>query len=353
MKYWSLLFLIVIGTSCRVIPQGVFADQKMGIAPDYSLLANWAAHPDKADAADSIPNQPSANESDLPADIFFIYPTTYIGKKGENQWNACIDDATLNARTDETAILFQASLFNQAGRVFAPRYRQAHYQAYFTRDDSSATRAFKLAYQDVDAAFSYYLEHWNNGRPIIIASHSQGTTHAIPLIRKYFDGKELQHQLVAAYLVGMPVSRDDFKFLPPCTTPDQTGCICSWRTFQTGYEAHFRHPYLASRFAPRPQTIVTNPLSWTTDTLYVPRQENQGSLLFKFNEVMPNLVDAQVVQDMLWVTKPKFPGSLFIRTKNYHIADYNFFYFNVRSNAAGRVQAYLQENPGGASRIGN
>lgn len=54
MKYWSLLFLIVIGTSCRVIPQGVFADQKMGIAPDYSLLANWAAHPDKADAADSI-----------------------------------------------------------------------------------------------------------------------------------------------------------------------------------------------------------------------------------------------------------------------------------------------------------
>lgn len=126
MKYWSLLFLIVIGTSCRVIPQGVFADQKMGIAPDYSLLANWAAHPDKADAADSIPNQPSANESDLPADIFFIYPTTYIGKKGENQWNACIDDATLNARTDETAILFQASLFNQAGRVFAPRYRQAH-----------------------------------------------------------------------------------------------------------------------------------------------------------------------------------------------------------------------------------
>lgn len=341
MKYLNFLILMLLVISCRVLPQGLFADQKQGNAPDYSLLENWAAHPDKSDAADSIPGQLSVNEADLPADVFFIYPTTYIGKKGENQWNASIDDVSLNARTDETAILFQASLFNQAGRVFAPRYRQAHYEAYFTRDELSAKQAFQLAYQDVEAAFQYYLEHWNDGRPIIIASHSQGTTHAIPLIQKYFDGTDLQHQLVAAYLVGMPVTRDDFKSIPPCTSPDQTGCVCSWRTFQTGYVAHFKHPYLATRFAPRPKTIVTNPLSWKTDTLYVARQNNQGSLLFKFNEVVPDLVDAQVVRDMLWVTKPRFRGSIFIRTRNYHVADYNFFYFNVRANAVDRVQAFL------------
>ena len=32
------------------------------------------------------------------------------------------------------------------------------------------------------AAFQYYLEHYNNGRPFIIASHSQGTYHAKRLI---------------------------------------------------------------------------------------------------------------------------------------------------------------------------
>ena len=54
--------------------------------------------------------------------------------------------------------------------------------------------------EDVKAAFQYYLEHYNNGRPIIIASHSQGTTHAKRLLKEFFDGTALQHQLVAAYL---------------------------------------------------------------------------------------------------------------------------------------------------------
>ncbi|MCB0659012.1 MAG: DUF3089 domain-containing protein [Saprospiraceae bacterium] len=343
MKYWTGLIVFIFLMACRVVPHGSFETPKSP-TPDYRLLSNWAAHPDKKDAADSIPAHASVDEKDLSADVFFIYPTTYIGKRGEDQWNASIDDQELNNRTDATAILFQASIFNQAGRVFAPRYRQAHYEAYFTKDENSAKKAFRLAYQDVEAAFQYYLDHWNHGRPIIIASHSQGTTHAIPLLKKYFDGTPLQKQLVAAYLAGMPVTRDDFSQLMPCDHPDQTGCYCSWRTFQTGYRPHFKKPYLAERFAPLENTVVTNPLTWTTDTVYAPKRVNQGALLFRFNDIYPELVDAQVVRDMLWVTKPKFRGSLFIRTKNYHVADYNFFYFNVRENARERVEAFRSHN---------
>ena len=157
--------------------------------------------------------------------VFFLYPTTYTGQRGQDQWNAALDDKKLNKETDKTTILHQASIFNGAGRVFAPRYRQAHLHAYFSKKPASAKKAFDLAYSDVVAAFNYYLEHYNNGRPIIIAAHSQGTTHAGQLMRDNFDNQPLQQQLVVAYLVGMPVPTDYFQAISPCQKPDDTGCF--------------------------------------------------------------------------------------------------------------------------------
>src|SRR5512139_1181819 len=90
-------------------------------------------------------------------------------------------------------------------RIYAPRFREAHISNYFTKDTIAALKAFDLAFQDVKKAFEYYLNNYNHGRPIIIASHSQGTTHALRLLKEYFEDKPLYNQLVAAYLVGMPI----------------------------------------------------------------------------------------------------------------------------------------------------
>ena len=48
--------------------------------------------------------------------------------------------------------------------------------------------------------------------PFIIASHSQGSTHAIRLLKEFVDSTTLQQQLVAAYIIGMQIP-DDFKSL--------------------------------------------------------------------------------------------------------------------------------------------
>jgi len=175
---------------------------------DYSQLENWAAHPNKRDNADKIPRAEHLASTSLKADVFFIHPTIYNNKGSDLSWNPKIDDEELNERVDNSTILFQASAFNAAGRVFAPRYRQAHLVSYSTNDKKSAEAAFKLAYNDVKKAFEYYLEYYNQGRPIIIASHSQGTTHAGPLLREFFDGRALKNRLVAAYLIGMPVPKN-------------------------------------------------------------------------------------------------------------------------------------------------
>ncbi len=322
--------------ACSVKPSLRMAEASQ--APDYSQEIAWAALPFRLDSADAIPSEQFVDrQATAPVDIFFLHPTTYTGRKGHNRWNAPIIDPALIKRTDKTTILHQASIFNGAGKVYAPRYRQAHLHAYYTkRHKAQVQRSFDLAYGDVRAAFEYYLEHYNEGRPIIIASHSQGAMHAARLLLEFFDGTPLHRQLVVAYLVGMPIKKDLYQQIGLCRSAEEIGCFCSWRSYRTGYY-------------PRKWTYgdliaVTNPLSWTTQTEKVEKTENRGGVLRRFHSgIYPNLANAQVHQGMLWVDKPRFPGSFLLTTKNYHVADFNLFWVNVRNNAVLRSQAFLKK----------
>lgn len=336
MKSISVTLFIISILSCKTYkPNYILNDNKV-LPMDYNNMDNWAAHPNKIDESDLTPEGDTLSYKDKSADVFFIHPTTYTGEKNQDQWNGDIQDRKLNKKTDEGTIRFQASAFNYAGRVFAPRYRQAHLHAYFTKDKDSASKAFELAYEDVKAAFEYYLTFENKGRPIVIASHSQGTNHAERLLQDFFTGKPLRNQLVAAYLLGMPVRKNQYSDILPCKDSSDTVCFISWRTFKKGH-------YLPARIS-SDDIAVTNPLTWTTDDTYAPKSLNKGTLLFDFNKVYPTLVDAQVSKDILWATKPKFRGSILLRTKNYHVADINFYYFNIRENAKHRVDVFMLKN---------
>ena len=308
--------------------------------PDYSNMDYWAAHPWKQDPSDSVPQLLVENyRRDSTVDIFFVYPTSYTDMKRPLGWNAPIDNADINAKTDYSSILYQASIFNEAGRVFSPRYRQANLSAYYpiTKEDTTnAIAAFELAYNDIKTAFEYYLKYYNNGRPIIIASHSQGTTHAKRLLKEYFNDKPLQNKLVAAYIVGIFVEPDLLKNIKACETPEQTGCICSWRTFKDGYKPDFVQK---EKFT----AIVTNPLTWDATKPNALRNENNGSVLFNFNKVAIHVADAKTEGGVLWTRKPKFFGNLFYTSKNYHIADYNFYYLSIRNNVQQRINAYWKK----------
>ncbi|MBK7938175.1 MAG: DUF3089 domain-containing protein [Lewinellaceae bacterium] len=333
-------FPIVLGLLCfacgSVRPKEPFNPARVPPAPDYSRLENWAAHPDKTDPADQTPCPGIKDEQTGAAvDVFFLHPTTYTGAlHHQHDWNAAVDDAPTNQKTDEGTILFQASIFNGAGRVFAPRYRQAHLTAFFSKDKVSAKKALDLAYQDSKEAFEYYLKHWNQGRPFIIASHSQGALHAMYILRDLVEETPLQQQLVAAYLVGWPVSETFFKTIKPCRSAEETGCYCTWRTWERKF---------GLRQAFEREIVCTNPLNWTTDEgRYAPKSANLGGVIRPFCAVRPQIVDAEVFQGILLSSRPKFPGSFFFRTKNYHVGDFNLYYMNVRENAQLRAKAYLK-----------
>ncbi len=322
------VFLVGCGTTK---PYGTFDAQTPPAAPDYSQAEAWAALPGKDDPADLTPGSLINRQADAAADVFFLHPTIYDGSKGGDRWNGPVDDEDLRERILNSSILYQASLFNGAGRVYAPFYRQAHLQAYYSSDTLSAGQAFDLAYRDVLDAFDYYLEYYNDGRPIIIASHSQGTTHAKRLIRERIDGRPLQQQLVAAYLVGIKVRKDDFRQLQPCQDVADTGCYVSWRTYKKGVKPKEQDSSI----------VVTNPLIWTTEDTFAPKALNNGAVLRPFDKIRPQNVSAQVHGPILWSSKPKFPFSFLFLDKNYHIGDLNLFYVDIRENARARVGGYM------------
>jgi hypothetical protein len=85
---------------------------------------------------------------------------------------------------------------------------------------------------------------------------------------------------------------------------------------------------------------VVNPLTWKTDDAYAPASLNKGAVYRDFSKIVVGENSAQIHNGILWTNKPKFRGSILMRTKNYHPGDFNIFYMNVRENAKQRIGAF-------------
>lgn len=337
----SAYFVFPFVLAACLVPARHFEKYTAPPLPDYALEKNWAALPTKKDSADFIIPNAGLKDGQATAkvDVFFIHPTLYYRGKS---WNADVNDKGTNKLVDRYTIQRQASVFNGSCRIYAPRYRQATLYTFIdTKGDGR--KALDLAYSDVKSAFEYYLKHYNNGRPVIIASHSQGTYHAARLIQDFFENDAaLYHQLVAAYLIGGNITQNEFKVVVPCREKEQTGCLLAWRTMVWGSKE--KAPREKNKTAPMfdayGKSECTNPLSWKTDTAYVPATLNTGSVNKKFNAIQPGVADAKISgEHVLWIHRPKAKG--YPKGKNFHVYEYNLFYMNIRENVQQRIDAYF------------
>lgn len=328
-------FVILSLFSCRAIkeqygsekdikinPQTNFNEHTVGQKPNYHMLKYWAAHPEKQ--AIPLPKNLKEVTSNEEVDVFFIHPTLYFEGK---QWNANIDDEFLNETILSSSIQNQASVFSGIGKVYAPNYRQMHIYGY--TDTLNGLPAFKLAYKDVKEAFLHYWKHWNNNRPFIIAGHSQGTNHAEKLIKEVISVHEnMQNQLLLAYLPGMPILPSS-KLPPPCEEKNQLHCFLSWRTFAEEYIP----PYVMGD-----SISNVNPISWSKGTNSSNKEEHLGILFPNHKIRFKHSVVAYNHKGILWIKPPKIPFARLYTMDNYHIADYNLFWRNIRENLKERLQ---------------
>jgi len=324
---------ILLLTGC-IKPLHSFGQYTPPATPDYSKEDAWAALPWRHDAADTVPVGSGLRDQQDSAkvDVFFIYPTLDFSAQG---WNADIHDEKLNEKIDKTTLRQQASVFNGSCRIYAPRYRQATLYSFMDKT-GNGDRALDLAYSDVRQAFIYYMKHYNKGRPIVIAGHSQGAIMSYRLLKEFFDTTELRHRLVAAYPIGYKIIKDSLKNLMPGDSATETGCYVAWNTVKWGG--------LSERNAQHFSGVCVNPLSWKQDDKFVDCQYNLGSLGSSFKLITPGVVGAACRNGELWVSEPS-SGSFLALGKSYHLFDYGLFYMNIRANVAQRVNAYLDKHP--------
>ena len=289
------------------------------------------------------------------AAVFFIHPTSYLDKA---KWNAPIADPEAGAR----AALFlrgQASAFSAAGIIWAPRYRQATFGAFLT-NAAAATQALDLAYRDVDAAFTQFLKEAGD-RPIILAGHSQGAFHLARLLRERVAGTPLARRIVAAYVVGWPVSRTvdlPRMGLPECARPTQAGCILSWQSFgeladttlvTDTFDATTGFTGATRRGTPM---VCTNPLTGVAGGA-APASVNLGTLLPSADLSSATLARERVAarcfgRGFLSIGEGLDLGQYVLPGNNYHVFDYSLFWGNVRADAVRRLGAFASARPAAA-----
>ncbi|MEQ1537316.1 MAG: DUF3089 domain-containing protein [Sphingorhabdus sp.] len=292
-----------------------------------------------------------ASETKAPgqAAIFFIHPTSYMEK---NHWNAPLDDQL----SQDRAKLFlrgMASAFAPSGEVWAPRYRQAAIGAFLTVKPEGQ-QALNAAYQDVLQAFDAFAAKVQKDRPIILAGHSQGALHLTHLLKDRIAGKAIAKRIVAAYVVGWPVSSvtDTGPMgMQPCGSPDQTGCLMSWQSFAEPADyARITDLYDSTTgFDGNPRAgttlVCTNPLNGGAAP-DAPLEANLGTLKpssdLQSGEIVPAAVGARCDdRGFLLIGDPPKMGPYVLPGNNFHVYDYPLFWTNVRADALWRVQKFL------------
>ncbi len=327
------LFLFLLTSFVATAQHTDFDSEQHAPIPDYADPAHWSALPFRDDVADVLPKGEAAVHDSLKqVDVFYVHPTIY--QKGP-LWNADLADRKLNRKVDKWPVRLQASVFNRDCRVYAPRYRQAVVRVFYQRDEDGQ-KALDLAYGDVKQAFNYFLQHQNDGRPFIIAGHSQGTYHTVRLLREMIDTTDLRHRMVAAYVIGLTVNEAMYTNLRMCDSASQTGCFLSWMTYREGFFPEWEYHL---------ETECVNPLTWRRDSVLAPRDANLGAVVMNPRRVYLGKTEARIERsqgELLWV-RTRAPW--FTLMRNLHVADYGLFYMDIRENVGQRVAAFFdQEN---------
>jgi hypothetical protein len=332
-------------------PTVKFEKQSALAANVYDDPKMWFSRGGQKDNNPTLWEPIGAPKTEVPgsAAIFFIHPTSFMAR---TSWNAPLDDQD----SQDRARLFLRGLatpFAASGDIWAPRYRQAGIGAFLTSKPEGAA-ALDDAYQDILLAFDHFVKNVQKDRPIILAGHSQGALHLAHLLKDRIAGKPIVKRIVAAYVVGWPVSvTTDIPAmgLPVCASPDQTGCVMGWESYAEParydkilelYGATIGFNGESRKGTP---ILCTNPLNGGIEAS-APAAANLGTLKpsgdMSTGELIPTTVPARCDdKGFLLIGDPVDMGPYTLPGNNYHVYDYPLFWANVRADALWRTQKFM------------
>ncbi len=294
---------------------------------DYSKSSNWI-YTESNPAKD--------------VDVFYVYPTVFTGPEMIADINS--EEYRAGARFMYEG---QATAFETVGNMYAPYYRQSSL-AIMEKSVAEKEAVFhKEPLTDLYAAFEYYINNYNNGRPFILAAHSQGSNLLMYFLKEYLVQRpDIYNRMVAAYLVGYDITQtylDQNPTIKFADTSYDTKVIISYNTEAVNIDGP--NPVMADGIG-----IAINPLSWTRKTTLADSSLNLGTYIERASkdgyDVKSGFADAQINSrgtiscstinpDDYYNAGGSFPKGVL------HGQDFQFYYFNLRANAQMRVDAYF------------
>ena len=216
-------------------------------------------------------------------------------------------------------------------------------------DKEEKDRRLQFAYNDVSAAFAYYLANENDGRPIVLAGFSQGSDMVYRLMEEYFGTEEMQEKLVAAYAIGWACTEEMVEKYPqivPAKSEDDIGVVISFDCEAPEVTETIVNPAGQKAYS-------INPLNWKTDATPADKSLNigacfpssKGEIKSEIEGLCGCYIDeergALKVTDVMPAAYPPvidiFPDGA------YHIYDYQFFFRNLQENVKHRVELYMEQ----------
>ena len=320
--------------------QYIVGIEKFDSVIDYSQAECWLDVPASM-VKDGVLDATAA-DSLKPVDVFYIYPTV-TGFRPETE--VCDMTDTMMISGAKVVRQIQTAVFDESCNVFMPYYRQISMPK--PDSDYQAIIGYVSGFDATDA-LDYFLTHLNQGRPFIIAGHSQGAATVIALLENYMTKHpEALSRMVAAYPIGFAVTKDwlaktGLKFAEGAT---DTGVVVSWNT-EGPANLKEKNMTLA------PGGISINPINWKRDETPAGVKENLGSLTYDGKFVTPGIADARVdtVRGSVVVTTvdaklyaiPVEETQMF-GPESYHLHDYGLFFNNFKQNVADRIKAFTEK----------
>ena len=297
-------------------------------AVDYSDQSNWVYY---------------GIGEDKDVDLFLVCPTVDT----LDEENMSLENEVMK-KYFEGALNMERGIYEESARMYAPYYRQAAMNSY-TQEAAERDRRLEFGYRDVSDAFAYYLEHENNGRPIILAGFSQGADMCYRLMGEYFGKEEMQEKLVACYAIGWACTDELMQKYPqivPAESADDLGVVISFDCEAPEVTETFVNPA-----GQKAHSI--NPLNWKTDGTPADKSENLGACFTGYDGKIASeaaqlcgcyIDEERGTLKVTDVTPEEYPAKIDIFPEGaYHIYDYQFFFRNLQENVGHRVELYMEQ----------
>lgn len=284
---------------------------------DYSDSDNWMFLPE--DISKTV-------------DTIYLYPSAY-GISGEVEYDiADIDDVNMRLMAIYYASS-QASIFEESTNLYAPYYRQFTVNSLVDMIEESPESLQYIASRDIYSMLDYYFENCNDGRPFILAGHSQGSVWLTVVLEDYMEEHpEYYERMVAAYVIGYSVTDEYLERNPHLNfakTSDDTGVIVSYNTEGPGNSESYN-------CVVKEGAISINPLNWKLDDSYAT------------NGVVDAKIDTKrgvvICTSMENTPEMKKALSEYFGEESLHLYDYSLYSKELQKNVADRINKYMKDN---------